>query len=143
MSLEAQPSDDLQVAPGPASVALKPVPPRDGFSVKTASLFFGSSSIGAAESMERWQPGEAPVIVMPGAGADPDMKVMASLPPVANEPSRAVESGVSIAAKGEVNSNNQHIKTPPELLGLFAEMPRAKSEKCLAAAVYFEARADA
>src|SRR6267378_7843818 len=134
MSLEAQPSDDLRVAPAP---------PRDGFSVKTASLFFGSSSIGAAESMERWQPGEEPVIVMPGAVADPDMKVMASLPPVANEPSRAVESGVSIAAKGEVNSNNQHIKTPAERLGLFDEKARAKSEKCLAEAVYFEARGEA
>ena len=143
MSLEAQPSDDLKVAPGAASVALKPVPPRDGFSVKTASLFFGSSSIGAAESMERWQPGEEPVIVMPGAVADPDMKAMASLPPVANEPSRAVESGVSIAAKGEVNSNNQHVKTPAERLGLFDEKARAKSEKCLAEAVYFEARGEA
>jgi spore germination cell wall hydrolase CwlJ-like protein len=134
MSLEAQPSDDLRVAPAP---------PRDGFSVKTASLFFGSSSIGAAESMERWQPGEEPVIVMPGAIADPDMKVMASLPPAANEPSRAAESGVSIAAKGEVNSNNQHIKTPAERLGLFDEKARAKSEKCLAEAVYFEARGEA
>ncbi|HMH61033.1 MAG TPA: cell wall hydrolase, partial [Bradyrhizobium sp.] len=90
MSLEAQPSDDLKVAPGAASATLEPVPPRDGFSVKTGSLFFGSSSIGAAENMERWQPGEEPVIVMPGAVADPDMKVMASLPPVANEPSRVV-----------------------------------------------------
>jgi len=143
MSLEAQPSDDLKVAPGAASIALEPAPPRAGFSVKTASLFFGSSSIGAAESMERWQPGEEPVIVMPGAVADPDMKVMASLPPVANEPSRAVESGVSIAAKGEVNSNNQHIKTPAERLGLFDEKARAKSEKCLAEAVYFEARGEA
>jgi spore germination cell wall hydrolase CwlJ-like protein len=134
MSLEAQPSDDLRVAPAP---------PRDGFSVKTASLFFGSSSIGAAESMERWQPGEEPVIVMPGRVADPDMKVMASLPPVPNEPSRAAESGVSIAAKGEVNSNNQHIKTPAERLGLFDEKARAKSEKCLAEAVYFEARGEA
>ena len=143
MSLEAQPSDDLKVAPGAASIALGPARPRDGFSVKTASLFFGSSSIGAAESMERWQPGEEPVIVMPGAVADPDMKVMASLPPVANEPSRAAESGVSIAAKGEVNSNNQHIKTPAERLGLFDEKARAKSEKCLAEAVYFEARGEA
>src|SRR5712671_4972020 len=135
-ALKAPPLDGSKMAPDATS-------PRDGFSVKTASLFFGRSSIGAAESMERWQPGEEPVIVMPGAVADPDMKVMASLPPVANEPSRAVESGVSIAAKGEVNSNNQHIKTPAERLGLFDEKARAKSEKCLAEAVYFEARGEA
>src|SRR5207245_10463046 len=125
-SLAAQPSDDSKVAPGAASVALKPVPPRDGFSVKTASLFFGSSSIGGGESMERWQPGEEPVIVMPGAVADPDMKVIASLPPVASEPSRAVESGVSIAAKGEVNSNKQHTKTPAAPPGLVDAQAVAK-----------------
>jgi len=133
MSLEAQPLDDLKTGPG--------VPSRDGFSVKTASLFFGSSSLGgSAESMERWQPGEEPSIVML---PDPDLKVMASRPSAAEEPSRAVESGESIAAKGEVNSDNQHAKTPAERLGLLDEKARAKSEKCLAEAVYFEARGEA
>ena len=71
------------------------------------------------------------------------MKVMASLPPTADEASKAVESGESIAAKGEVNSDNQRAKTPAERLGLFDEKARAKSEKCLAEAVYFEARGEA
>jgi spore germination cell wall hydrolase CwlJ-like protein len=144
LSLEAQPLDDLKVAPGATSIPLEPPRPRDGFSVKTASLFFGSSSLGAsAESMERWQPGEEPLIVMPGALPDPDMKVMASLPPAADVPSKAAESGESIAAKGEVNADNQRAKTPAERLGLFDEKARAKSEKCLAEAVYFEARGEA
>ena len=57
MSLEAQPLNDVKLAPGAAAVPLEPAPSRDGFSVKTASLFFGSSSLGApAESMEDWQP---------------------------------------------------------------------------------------
>jgi spore germination cell wall hydrolase CwlJ-like protein len=133
-SLEAQMLDDSKMAPDAA--------PRDGFSVKTASLFFGSSSIGAAESMERWQPGEEPTIVKPDAGPDPDMKVIASLPPAADEPSRTIESGETIVAKGEVTSDNQHM-TPAERLGLFDEKARAKSEKCLAEAVYFEARGEA
>jgi spore germination cell wall hydrolase CwlJ-like protein len=141
MSLEPQPLDDLKAAPDAASVALEHAPPRDGFSVKTASLFFGSSSLGsAAESMERWQPGEEPLIVLPGVLADPDMKVMASLPVTADEPVRA---GESIAIKGEVNSDNQHAKTPAERLGLLDEKTRAKSEKCLAEAIYFEARGEA
>src|SRR6266704_2832543 len=72
MSLEAQPLDD--------KAALDPEPPRDVFAVKTSSLFFGTSSIGAAEAIERWQPGEEPIIVMPGGVADPDLKVMVSLP---------------------------------------------------------------
>jgi spore germination cell wall hydrolase CwlJ-like protein len=143
MSLEAQPLDDLKVSPDAAAIALEPAPSPDDFSVKTASLFFGSSSLGAsAEGMERWQPGEEPMVVMPGA-ADPDMKVMASLPAPADPASRAVESGESIAAKGEVNSDNQRAKTPAERLGLTDEKSRAKSEKCLAEAVYFEARGEA
>jgi spore germination cell wall hydrolase CwlJ-like protein len=140
MSLEAQPLDDLKPAPDASPLALDPAPSRDGFSVKTASLFFGSSSLGApAESIERWQPGEEPEIVMPGMLPDPDMKVT-SLPSAANEPSNA---GESIAAKGEVNADNQRARTPAERLGLLDEKSRAKSEKCLAEAVYFEARGEA
>jgi spore germination cell wall hydrolase CwlJ-like protein len=141
MSLEAQPLDDLKLAPGAVAIPLEPAPSHDGFNVKTASLFFGSSSLGGSvESMERWQPGEEPSIV---ALPDPDLKVMASLPSVADEPAKAVESGESIAAKGEVNSDNQRAKTPAERLGLFDEKTRAKSEKCLTEAVYFEARGEA
>ena len=144
MSLEAQPLDDLKIAPDASPIPLEPAPSRDGFSVKTASLFFGSSSLGgSAESIERWQPGEEPSIVMPDIAPDPDMKVMASLPPAADEASKAVESGESVAPKGEVNTDNQRAKTPAERLGLLDEKPRAKSEKCLAEAVYFEARGEA
>jgi spore germination cell wall hydrolase CwlJ-like protein len=138
MSLEAQPLDDLKIAPDAMALPLEPAPSHDGFNVKTASLFFGSSSLGGSvETMERWQPGEEPSIV---ALPDPDMKVMASLPSAADEPAKA---GESIAAKGQVNSDNQHAKTPAERLGLFDEKTRAKSEKCLADAVYFEARGEA
>jgi spore germination cell wall hydrolase CwlJ-like protein len=143
MSLEAQPLDDLKVAPDAAAIPLEPARSHDGFNVKTASLFFGSGSLGGSvESMERWQPGEEPLIVMPGALPDPDMKVLASLPSAADEPAGVVE-GESIAAKGEVNSDNQRAKTPAERLGLFDEKTRAKSEKCLAEAIYFEARGEA
>jgi spore germination cell wall hydrolase CwlJ-like protein len=143
MSLEAQPLDDLKAGADTAAPPLEPAPSRDGFSVKTASLFFGSTSLGGSiESMERWRPGEEPLIVMPGALPDPDMK-MASLPSVTDEPLKAGDSGESIAAKGEVNTDNQRAKTPAERLGLFDEKSRAKSEKCLAEAVYFEARGEA
>jgi spore germination cell wall hydrolase CwlJ-like protein len=144
MSLEANPLDDLKSAPLALSpsVALAPAAPHDNFSFKTSSLFFGSS-LGSPESIERWRPGEEPVIVMPGAAPDPDMKVMASLPVDAAGPVRAGEMGQSVAPKGEVNSDNQRAKTPAERLGLFDEKSRAKPEKCLAEAVYFEARGEA
>ena len=144
MSLEANPLDDLK-GPPPASlpsVALAPAAPRDNFSFKTSSLFFGSS-LGSPESIERWRPGEEPTIVIPNVAPDPDLKVMASLPVDADGPVRAGEMGESIAPKGEVNSDNQHAKTPAERLGLFDDKSRAKSEKCLAEAVYFEARGEA
>jgi spore germination cell wall hydrolase CwlJ-like protein len=134
------PADDLKVGREASPIPLEPAPSRDGFSVKTASLFFGSSSLGGpAETIERWQPGEEPLIVLP----DPDMKSMAALPSSGDDPSTATENAQSIAAKGEVNSDNQRAKTPAERLGLFDDKARAKSEKCLAEAVYFEARGEA
>jgi hypothetical protein len=123
-------------APGTAT------PPRDAFSVKTSNLFFGSS-LGTPETMERWQPGEEPTIIVPDTSPDPDMKAMASLPVDADGPVRAGDMGESIAPKGEVNADNQRAKTPAERLGLFDEKSRAKSEKCLAEAIYFEARGEA
>jgi hypothetical protein len=138
--LETRPQDELKFAPETRQAARAPT--RDGFSFKTSSLFFGSS-LGSPESIERWRPGEEPVIVMPGTAADPDMKVMASLPVDADGPVRAGEMGESVAPKGEVNSDNQRAKTPAERLGLFDDKSRAKSEKCLAEAVYFEARGEA
>jgi len=142
MSLETQPLDDMKAAPNASPLALDPAPSRDGFLVKTASLFFGSASLGApAENIERWQPGEEPSIVLPNTLPDPDMKVIASLPSVVDEPAKL--GGESVAPKGEVNSDNQQAKTPAERLGLLDEKSRAKSEKCLAEAVYFEARGEA
>src|SRR5579871_1170326 len=144
MSLESQPLQDLQNSSGAKAATFGRSPSRDGFSVKTASLFFGSQSLGAPlETIERWQPGEEPVVVMPEAQIDSDMKVMASLPTTAEDVSKAGDSGESVAAKGEVNADDQRDKTPAERLGLTDEKSRAKSEKCLAEAVYFEARGEA
>jgi hypothetical protein len=127
--------------PGELPASLEPAAPHDGFNVKTSTLFFGSS-LGAPGNMERWQPGVEPTIVMPGTVADPDMKIMSSLPVDADGPVKIGE-GISFAPKGEVNADNQRAKTPAERLGLLDEKSRAKSEKCLAEAVYFEARGEA
>jgi spore germination cell wall hydrolase CwlJ-like protein len=130
-SLAVQPLEALKRATAVA-------PSRDPFSVKTSNLFFGSSSLGGnAESIESWQPGAEPLIVMP----DPDMKVTASLSPPEDDIAGA-ESGESVAPKGEVNTDNQHSRSPAERLAL-DEKSRAKSEKCLAEAVYFESRGEA
>ena len=131
-ALATAPLEALKRTPAPA-------PARDPFSVKTSSLFFGSSSLGGnLEPIESWQPGAEPLIVMP----DPDMKVMASLSPPTAEIAKDVESGESVAPKGEVNADNQRARSPAERLAL-DEKSRAKSEKCLAEAVYFESRGEA
>ena len=136
LSLESNPLDDLKNSRG--AIQIEPPPPREGFDVSTSSLFFGNASLGGTlESMERWQPGEEPMIVT----ADPDMKVTASLPS-SGDVAGETESGESIAPKGEVNADNQLAK-PAERLGLTDEKSRTKAEKCLAEVVYFEARGEA
>ncbi|EJN15137.1 Cell Wall Hydrolase [Bradyrhizobium sp. YR681] len=128
-----QPLEALKQATLPAA------PPRDPFRVKTSNLFFGSSSLGGnLESIESWQPGAEPLIVTP----DPDMKVTASLSPPTEAIAKDIESGESVAPKGEVNADNQRAKSPAERLAL-DDKSRAKSEKCLAEAVYFESRGEA
>jgi spore germination cell wall hydrolase CwlJ-like protein len=56
-------------------------------------------------------------------------------------PDRDSRGGESIAPKGEVTGEDQRPMTPAERLGLDEES-RAKSEKCLAEAIYFEARGE-
>src|SRR5579872_6751869 len=144
-SIEAHPLHGHKTSPDTETALFGQNSSQDGFSVQTASLFFGSNALGGPlETMERWQPGEESVVVAPRTSTDPDMKAMASLHSTAGEEaSKGVESGESVAPKGEVNSEDQRVKTPAERLGLLDEKLRARSEKCLAEAVYFEARGEA
>jgi spore germination cell wall hydrolase CwlJ-like protein len=113
-------------------------PNRDGFSFQTSTLFFGNASLGVSSgALERWQPGEEPIVILPGV--DPDMKAPAALSPAPAEPS---VGGESVASKGEVTGENQRPRTPAERLGL-DEKSRAKTERCLTDAIYFEARGEA
>ncbi len=141
-SLEGLPADHpLNAVPANATADVDTAavdPNRDGFSFQTSTLFFGNSSLGLSSgSLERWQPGEEPIVVVPGL--DPDMKAPVALPANPAEPS---VGGESVASKGEVTGENQRPRTPAERLGL-DEKTRAKSEKCLTDAIYFEARGEA
>ena len=138
LSLEAQPLDDLKGHSKADDAAIVPQPSADGFSIKTASLYFGDSSRGVESgSLELWQPGEEPTIVTPGPAADPDMKV--SVPPQQD----SAKASETVVGKGEVNATDSKVKTPAERLGLLDEKTRAKQEKCLTDAIYFEARGEA
>uniref|UniRef100_Q07IA6 Cell wall hydrolase, SleB n=1 Tax=Rhodopseudomonas palustris (strain BisA53) TaxID=316055 RepID=Q07IA6_RHOP5 len=136
LSLESQPLGSSGAEIGLSETTVQPA--HDSFSLKTATLFFGSASIGLSGGLESWQPGEEPTIVAPD-GFDPDMKIAVAPPQVATTP----DVGESVASKGEVNADNQRAKTPAQRLGLFDDKLRAKHEKCLAEAVYFESRGEA
>ena len=72
--------------------------------------------------------------MIPRASADPDMKQTAPVPATA-------APGVTVAGKGEVTGADKRPKSPAERLGLLGPK-RAKAEKCLANAVYFESRSE-
>jgi spore germination cell wall hydrolase CwlJ-like protein len=96
-------------------------------------VFFGVRPMAPGEEqIAPWANGEAPLVT---ASIDPDIKQSALVPGRLD----ADKAGESIAAKGEVMGVEQRPKSPAERLGL-AGPARAKAEKCLANAVYFESR---
>jgi spore germination cell wall hydrolase CwlJ-like protein len=97
-------------------------------------IFFGARPMaGEQDALRPYAPGEAPMQMLDG---DADIK-MASLSP----PSDGGAGGESYANKGEVTGEGQRPVSPAERLGLNGA-DRAKQEKCLANAVYFEARGE-
>ncbi len=107
-------------------------------SVRTARVYFGVQSMGEGfGTIEPWAPGETPILEAPEV-ADLDFKRPESLDPTADgEPT----AGESVANKGEVTGEGQRPRTPAERLGLTGST-RAKAEKCLTDAIYFEARGE-
>jgi spore germination cell wall hydrolase CwlJ-like protein len=92
-------------------------------------LYFGVTSMGLRGALQQWEPGAEPVAVLPAG--DPNFKVTALAPQ---------ESGAddeTVSGKDEASV----FKSPAERLSLEGK-PRAKAEKCLADAVYFEARGE-
>lgn len=126
----------------------------DNPAVEMAKLYFGADSFGATHGgLEAYQPGEAPILVPPGK-IDPDIKLSALTPPAqlpdykrdeeASDTDKVAKPGVSnetIAPKGEVTGEGKRPRTPAERLGLTGAS-RAKQERCLTNAIYFESRGE-
>jgi spore germination cell wall hydrolase CwlJ-like protein len=101
-----------------------------------AQLYFGIDPMAAGrEAIAPWAPGEAPVVL--ALRGDPDIKQSA----LRSSPESADNAGESIANKGEVTGIDQRPRSPAERLALTG-VARAKAEKCLANAVYFESRGE-
>jgi spore germination cell wall hydrolase CwlJ-like protein len=97
--------------------------------IRAARVYFGTDPLGGTlSSIEPWGPDEKPVF------ESDDDQIATAHPDGPNE---------TIARKGEVNGDINAMLSPAERLGLNADPEeRAKHEKCLADAIYFEARGE-
>jgi spore germination cell wall hydrolase CwlJ-like protein len=102
-------------------------------------LYFRSSPLGEVGTIQPWPMDGELLIEMPAA--DPDIKRSALEPQPSVEAGAASATAETVAPKGEVTGPGRRPKTPAERLALSAK-ERAKAEKCLAEAVYFESRGE-
>jgi len=98
---------------------------------RSAQIYFGAGVMGAPSGLERWAPGAGPVLASPSM--DSGIKLSA-LEGAADE---ADSGGETIAKKDD----GSLLESPAARLNLTGK-PRAHAEKCLADAVYFEARGE-
>lgn len=128
------PDVDLPYADIPPTHLTGPAPNHAG-GKDEGQIFFGVNPLaGVEEPITPWAPGEAPMVM---ASGDPDIKQSALGPPGHS----GENAGETIASKGQVTGVDQRPKSPAERLALTGQA-LAKAEKCLANAIYFEARGE-
>jgi spore germination cell wall hydrolase CwlJ-like protein len=105
---------------------------EDGAPPGAARIYFDTASLGGAPgALEPWAPGKAPIFEPQEPEPEaPPANMVAPFRPPPNE---------TVAPKSEVTGAEP--KSPAERLGLVGAA-RARHEKCLADAVYFEARGE-
>ena len=134
----AAPDVDLPYADIPPA-NLTAVAPKGGGAKDEGRVYFGVDPMAAEQgAIAPWAPGEAPVVLALRASGDPDIKQSALGPPDQDGEGKA---GETIASKGEVTGVDQRPRSPAERLALTGAA-LAKAEKCLANAIYFEARGE-
>ena len=106
-----------------AALSFTDTDPAEG----TAQTFFGVGAMGAPSGLQHWAPGAEPVLV--ARAVDPDIKIAAL--------EGNADGGETVAKKDDASL----LESPADRLKL-AGKPRLKAEKCLADAVYFEARGE-
>ncbi|MGN6747430.1 MAG: cell wall hydrolase [Xanthobacteraceae bacterium] len=104
---------------------------------RSSAIFFGGGVMGSPSKLQSWAPGAEPILVSPSAelaaqSVDSNIKLSA-LEGTGND----TGAGESVAGKDDVS----RLQTPAQRLELEGKA-RAKAEKCLADAVYFEARGE-
>jgi hypothetical protein len=94
---------------------------------RDAQLYFGVATMGARSGLQQWSPGAEPVRVTPTLDADIKLS--------------ALGARADAADGGGSKDDASRLRSPAERLALVGHA-RAKAEKCLADAVYFEARGE-
>src|SRR6266571_1334291 len=130
--------DELQAALDAPDLSILEAAADPDPSAHASRLFFGGPLARGAGAIEPWAQGEEPILMLPRRPVDSDIKLSALTPSDADP---RTDSGVTIAGKGEVTGEGRRPKSPAERLGLDGKV-RAKAEKCLANAIYFEARGE-
>ncbi len=92
---------------------------------RSAQVYFGGGVMGSPARLQSWAPGEEPLVA-------PSPAELAALEPTDGD----AGAGATVTGK-----DNARLESPAEHLGLTGK-PRAEAEKCLADAVYFEARGE-
>jgi spore germination cell wall hydrolase CwlJ-like protein len=110
--------------------------------VSAAHVYFGIQPMGGMlNTMQPWSPDD-PIIVVTPADAPPPAPGAVSADAAATAPMTPPPArNETIANKGEVTGGGHHPKSPAERLDL-TDKSRPKAEKCLANAIYFEARGE-
>lgn len=103
---------------------------------EAARFYLDIAPRGAFAVLEPWTPGEGPILEPSDDAPAHSQNKSARLASI-----DLPAPGETIAPKGEVTGPERTLKTPAERLGLDGRS-RPKSEKCLADAVYFEARGE-
>jgi hypothetical protein len=142
----AAPANDL-VAPGRPSTGTAPgdgeetSAPLDEMSFlddddgdRSAAIYFGTGVMGSPAGLQNWAPGAAPILVPPSEDSGIKLSALEGADYSADETG---EAGESVAGKDDA----ARMESPAQRLGLDGT-PRAHAEKCLADAVYFEARGE-
>ena len=108
--------------------------------MRLGRLYFGNNPVGEDDRPDPALAADEEPILMTPPPADPDIKRSALAPPPADAREQRAPAE-TVAPKGEVTGPGKRPKTPAERLGLDGK-ERAKAEKCLAEAVYFESRGE-
>ena len=107
--------------------------------LRAARIYFGAAPLGGSlATIEPWTPGEAPIL----EPAEPDAAATPHNETIIAKRETGVEANGRLHGEVDVGAEEAHgFVSPAERLGLIGAA-RARHERCLANAIYFEARGE-